>query len=70
MDICGMCQEQAKKALRGEPHQHLARIDERRIFKGGQARGYQEQDYQCLVCKAKFTRSTNKNDLAWTLWQG
>jgi hypothetical protein len=70
MGICGMCHEQAKKAQRGNPHQYLTKIEGARIFKGGQSRGYEEQDYQCEICRAKFTRSTNKNDLAWTLWQG
>jgi thymidine kinase len=70
MAICGMCQEQAKKALRGDAHQYLAKVDAPRVFKGGQSKGYEEQDYQCQVCQAKFTRSNNRNDLAWTLWQG
>lgn len=70
MGICNMCQEQAKKLQRGNPHPYLARIDTPRIFKGGHSKGYEEQDYQCQVCKAKFTRSTNRNDQAWTLWQG
>jgi hypothetical protein len=70
MDICGMCQEQTKKSLRGNPHEYLAKIDSPRIFKGVSSRGYEEQDYQCQVCKSKFTRSTNRNDLMWTLWQG
>ena len=48
----------------------VAAADQPRIFKGARPRGFEEQDYQCLVCKAKFTHSTNKNDLSWTLWQG
>lgn len=70
MSNCSMCKEQATKTLRGNPHQYLVKIDETRIFKGGNSRGYEEQDYQCQLCEAKFTRSTNRNDLAWTLWQG
>ena len=46
------------------------KIDEPRLYKGRNARRYEEQDYQCLECKARFTQSTDKNDLAWTLWQG
>lgn len=70
MDICGMCQEQAKKSRRGDPHKYLALIEEPRIFKSLHSKGYEEQDYQCQVCQSKFTRSTNRNDLVWTLWQG
>ena len=70
MERCAMCKEHEKKALSGNPHQYLAKIDEPRYFKGGISRRYEEQDYQCQVCKSKFTHSTNRNDLAWTLWQG
>lgn len=70
MSPCSLCEEQAKKTRRGNPHQYLVKIDEVRIFKGIAPRGYEEQDYKCLDCNAKFTRSTGKNDLAWTLWQG
>ncbi len=70
MDTCPLCIEQCKKSRRGVPHKYLVKVDEPRIFKGTGSRGYQEQDYNCLVCKAKFTQSTNRNDLVWTLWQG
>jgi hypothetical protein len=70
MDPCGMCKEQAKKTRQGDAHQYLIKIDETRIFRGAKPRGYQEQDYQCQICNAKFTQSTNRNDLAWTIWQG
>ncbi len=70
MQTCSLCQEQAKKTRRGHPHQELIKVDDVRIFRGASPRGYKEQDYQCQVCNAKFTQSTGKNDLAWTLWQG
>jgi hypothetical protein len=70
MDICELCEEQAKKSLNGKPHENLMKVDEPRVFKGTPPRGYEEQDYQCLTCKSKLTRSTNKCDLAWTLWRG
>jgi len=70
MKICELCEEQAKKSRNGKPHEFLSKIDEARIFKGKSPRGFEEQDYQCVTCKAKFTQSTAKNDLAWTLWQG
>lgn len=70
MANCPMCEEQAKKAWNGKPHQYLEKADEPRIFKGAKPRGFEEQDYQCQVCKAKFTHSTSRNDLSWTLWQG
>ena len=67
---CPQCEEQAKKSRSGKPHHDLQKADEPRIFKGTQPRGFEEQDYQCQVCQAKFTHSTNKNDLAWTIWRG
>ena len=70
MPNCAMCEDQAKKTWNGKPHQYLGKADAPRLFKGAQARGFAEQDYQCLVCQAKFTHSSNKNDLAWTLWRG
>jgi len=70
MEICSLCEEQVKKAASGKPHESLSKVDEIRVFRGKNARGFEEQDYQCLTCKSKFTQSTNKNDLAWTLWQG
>lgn len=68
--ICDLCAEQSKKSRSGKPHDALTKIDEPRIFRGKNPRRFEEQDYQCQTCKAKFTQSTNKNDLAWTLWQG
>jgi len=70
MNICSLCQDQTKRTYRGKPHQNLVKIDEPRFFTGGVSRGHEEQDYQCLSCNSKFTQSTDKNDLAWTLWQG
>ena len=70
MEICDMCKEQIKKSYNAKPHEFLRQVDEERIFKGVKPRGYKEQDYQCLMCQAKFTQSTCKNDLPWTLWQG
>lgn len=70
MEICDRCKEQSKKLRNGKPHEYLIKVDEPRIFKGKFPRGFEEQDYQCLICKAKFTQSTDKNNLAWTLWQG
>jgi hypothetical protein len=70
MKICALCEEQSKKSGSGKPHEYLYKIDEARIFLGKKPRGFEEQDYQCLTCQSKFTQSTNKNDLAWTLWQG
>jgi hypothetical protein len=70
MAICDLCKAQAKKTSSGKPHESLEKVDEVRIFPGKKPRGFEEQDYQCQKCQAKFTQSTNKNDLAWTLWQG
>lgn len=70
MATCHMCTEQAKKSRNGKPHQYLKKTEDVRIFKGAMSRGYSEQDYQCLVCHARFTHSSSKNDLTWTLWQG
>ncbi|KIH77741.1 hypothetical protein SAMN05660860_01227 [Geoalkalibacter ferrihydriticus] len=70
MQICALCEEQAKKSRNGKPHDSLVKIDDPRIFKGKKPRGFEEQDYQCQTCNAKFTQSTDKNDLAWTLWRG
>ena len=70
MKICDLCEEQSKKSRTGKPHEYLLEVSERRILLGKKPRGFEEQDYQCLTCKAKFTKSTDKNDLAWTLWQG
>jgi hypothetical protein len=70
MATCAMCEEQSKKTRNGKPHEYLGKADTPRLFKGARSRGFEEQDYECRVCQAKFTHSTNKNDLAWTLWQG
>lgn len=67
---CSLCETQAKLSSNGKPHPYLNKADEARVFKGAKPRGYEEQDYQCQVCQTKFTHSTNKNDVAWTLWQG
>jgi hypothetical protein len=70
MSICNLCEEQAKKTGRQKPHQDLLKVDEARIFKGSGPRGFEEQDYQCLACRSKFTQTTDKNNLPWTLWNG
>lgn len=70
MAICELCEDQSKKTRNGKPHEYLTKVDERRVFQGKKPRGFEEQDYQCVTCNAKFTQSTDKNDLAWTLWQG
>lgn len=70
MAVCELCEEQIKKSSKSRPHEYLSVVGERRQFKGSKPRGFEEQDYQCQTCQAKFTQSTNKNDLAWTLWQG
>ena len=70
MDICKQCEDQAKKTRNGKPHGLLTKVDDSRIFKGLKPRGFEEQDFQCLACKTKFTHSTDKNGVAWTLWQG
>jgi len=70
MDICERCEEQSKKTRNGKPHEQLVKVDEVRIFTGLKPRSFEEQDYQCTTCQSKFTQSTDKNDLAWTLWQG
>lgn len=69
MQICALCEEQSKKTRNGKSHENLSKVDEPRVFQGKKPRGFEEQDYQCLTCQAKFTHSTDKNDLAWTLWQ-
>jgi len=70
MEPCTDCTEQMKKTRNGKPHGGLAPLGEKRLFRGSGTRGFEEQDYQCLTCQARFTRSTDKNDLAWTLWRG
>jgi len=68
--ICDHCERQSHKHSNGKPHEYLIEVDEPRIFIGKGPRGFEEQDYKCLTCESKFTRSTNRNDLAWTLWRG
>jgi len=70
MGVCDLCREQATKTRNGKPHVWLVKLGEPRIFRGRGARGFEQQDYQCLHCRARFTRSSDRNDLAWTLWQG
>ncbi|BBO83123.1 hypothetical protein DSCO28_36890 [Desulfosarcina ovata subsp. sediminis] len=65
MEICDLCMKQSKKIRSGRPHENLLKLDEPRNFYG-----FKEQDYLCTACKSKFTHSTNKNDLTWTLWSG
>ena len=69
MEICGLCEEQSKKSRNGKPHEFLIKVDEVRQFGGKKPRGFVEQDYQCLTCKSKFTQSSDRNNLAWTLWR-
>lgn len=69
MSLCYLCNKQSDKSKYGAPHDYLEKIGEQRIFSRYQGSAYEEQDYQCLTCQSKFTHSTNKNDLAWTLWQ-
>ncbi len=70
MSICDLCDGQQGKSSRSKPHDQLVKVGEARLYRGVQPRGFEEQDYQCQCCAAKFTQSSNKNDLAWTLWQG
>jgi hypothetical protein len=70
IEICSLCEEQSKKTRNGKPHEYLIKVGEPRTFLGKPPRGFEEQDYQCLKCKSKFTWSTSKTDLAWTLWRG
>ena len=70
MEVCVLCEDQSKKTRNGKPHESLVAVGACRIFHGTNPRGFEEQDYQCQACKSKFTRSTGRNALAWTLWQG
>lgn len=70
MVMCNLCEKQSKKVSSGRPHDYLVEIDEPRLFKGAAPYKYKEQDYLCLTCNSKFSHSTNKNDVAWTLWRG
>ncbi|XPS87781.1 uncharacterized protein Dvar_57990 [Desulfosarcina variabilis str. Montpellier] len=69
MERCALCEKQSKKVRSGRPHENLTKVDEPRLFKGKTLCGFKEQDYLCLTCKSKFTHSTNKNDVTWTLWR-
>jgi hypothetical protein len=70
MEMCVLCEEQSKKVHTGKPHENLIKVDDPRIYKGVTPGGFKEQDYLCLICKSKFSHSTNKNDVRWTLWRG
>ncbi len=70
MEMCALCEEQSKKTRTGKPHANLIRVDKVRIFKGRASGGFKEQDYLCVGCRSKFSHSTNKNDVTWTLWRG
>lgn len=70
MEVCERCEGQSRKSRNGRPHEYLVKVDEPRLFRGENPRGFEEQDYQCLDCKSKFTHSTDRNDLPWTLWRG
>jgi hypothetical protein len=70
MKMCVLCEEQSKKVRTGKPHENLIKMDAPRIYTGVAPSGFKEQDYQCLTCNSKFSHSTNKNDVAWTLWRG
>lgn len=65
MEICDLCIKQSNKSSSGRPHENLFKVDKVRNYNG-----FKEQDYLCQSCKSKFTHSTNKNDLTWTLWMG
>lgn len=70
MEMCALCKKQSKKVRTGKPHENLIKVDEPRSFTGASSYGFKEQDYLCLTCSSKFSHSTNKNDVAWTLWRG
>ena len=70
MKICDLCTTLDKKTSKTKPHRFLEVLSETRTFHGSQSSGFVEEDFQCLQCRAKLTRSTNKNDFGWTLWQG
>jgi len=69
MPCCYLCDKQLAKSKYGGPHEYMNQLGELRVFVSRHRLGYEEQDYQCLTCQARFTHSTNKNDLPWTLWQ-
>ena len=68
MDICYLCNKQLDKSKHGSPHEYLQVLGEHRNCMGNNATEYEEQDYQCSTCKAKFTFSTVTINSAWTLW--
>jgi len=70
MGICDLCEKQSRKSHKSKPHEYLIKVDDPRIFGGKNPRGFEEQDYLCMTCQSKFTQSSDKNNLAWTLWQG
>lgn len=70
MAICTLCDKQAKRSPATKPHGLLKKLDDKRLFGGTGQKGFEEQDYECVQCQAKFTHSTDKNDFGWTLWQG
>ncbi len=70
MEMCVLCEKKKKKIRNGKPHINLIAMDEPRIYTGKAPGGFKEQDYLCLTCHSKFSHSTNKNDLSWTLWRG
>jgi hypothetical protein len=70
MAVCFLCDKQSAKSKHGGPHDFLEKQGENRTFSNQLKKGYEEQDYQCQTCQSTFTFSTNKNDMAWTLWQG
>lgn len=70
MEICELCAAQAAKTRTGKPHDRLIEMDPPRIFRGRPPARFEEQDYRCLTCGARFTHSTDRNDLPWTLWRG
>jgi hypothetical protein len=70
MTCCDLCDKQSAKSKHGAPHEYMEKFGELRVFVSRGRLGYEEQDYQCLTCHARFTHSSNKNDRAWTLWQG
>lgn len=67
MAICDLCKEQAKKQRYTDPHIFLQAVGEQRAFRGLPTGGFEEQDYICKRCGAKFTYSNDKNDYGWLL---
>lgn len=68
MTICCLCNKQTEKSKYGSAHTYLQKTGEQRDFAGtGDGEGYFEQDYRCTTCKAIFTLSTQKINLAWHL---